>query len=59
MIKDNVELMDIDEHQRAMRVACLPEGLVAIAKHCDWIIDLATSDVTLYVRDQFGGEIAV
>ena len=58
MIKDNVELMDIDEHQREIMVAGIPKGLVKMAKRFNWTIDLATSDVTLYIRDHLGGEIA-
>ena len=59
MTKDNVKLLDMDEHQREMRIACLQKDIVEFCRKYDLIIDLATSDVVMWIKDHYGGEIAL
>ena len=59
MIKDNIKMMDIDEHQRTMRISLLPEDIVQFCQDYDLTLDIATSDVVIYIQDKWGGEIAI
>ena len=58
MLKDNVKMLDMDEHQRAMRESLISD-LVAVARNYGLVVDLATSDNVMYVQDKWGGEIAI
>lgn len=58
MTKDNLKMLDMDEHLRELRTKHLQE-LIEVAKKCDLTVDIATSDVVIYVTDKWGGEIAI
>lgn len=59
MTKDNIKMLDMDEHQREIREACLPDDIVAFCRKYDLILDIASSDVVIYIQDQNGGEIGI
>ena len=58
MEKNNILLLDIDESSREVRENTLQEIVDFCRKH-DLILDLATSDVVMFIRDKFGGEITI
>jgi hypothetical protein len=58
MTKDNVKMMDMDEDLRDFRTQHI-QDLIAVAKRYDLIVDIATSDVCIYVTDKWGGEITI
>ena len=61
MIKNNVELLDMDEHQREMRENCGEnvKEIIAFCRKYDLICDMASSDVVIYIRDETGAEIGI
>ena len=59
MIIDNIEMLDIDEGERKERVAGLNPHLVDFVRRYDLVLDIATSDVSFYIRDHNGNEISI
>ena len=58
MTKDNLKLLDMDEHQREMHAARYPD-LLEVCKTYGLILDLATSDNCAYVEDKCGNTIGI
>ena len=58
MTKDNLKLLDMDEHLRKAHENRLAEEL-KFCKAFDLILDLATSDVCMYLEDQQGNSIGL
>ena len=58
MIKDNLKLLDMDEHLRDTLTE-LHKNNIAACKQLDLILDLATSDVVFYVQNCYGESFAI
>jgi len=50
MRKGNLALLDCDEHRRQMYEE-IHSNLLAVAKEYNFIVDLATSDVVMYLEN--------
>ena len=59
MTKDNVKMLDCDEHTREERVKLLPEGMVQFCQRYNLVVDIASSDVCIYIKDVWGGEVCI
>ena len=57
--KNNIRLLDMDEDKREAREAGIPQDMKDFAKKYDIIIDLATSDVCIYLEDNLGDSICL
>lgn len=58
MTKNNLKLLDCDEHNRNY-FERVHADLIAVAKDYDFVVDLATSDVVIYVDNQHGESFAL
>jgi len=58
MIKDNLELLDMDEDLRE-KLTIIHENRITFAKEHNLVVDLASSDVVIYLRDSQGNSICL
>ena len=58
-IENNIRLLDMDERDRAARETAIPQDIKDFAEKYDLTIDLATSDVVVYLYDELGGTICL
>lgn len=58
-VKNNIELLDMDEVDRKEKEKCIPQSIKDFAKEYDLAIDLATSDVVIYLEDKHGGSVCL
>ena len=56
MTKDNLKMLDTDEIMREIMTENLHD-LIQVAKKYDLIINIASSDVTIFITDVYGNEI--
>lgn len=58
MTRDHLKLLDMDEHLREMHTN-LHRELLEFCRRYDLILDLATSDVVVYIIDKTGASIVI
>ena len=58
MLKDNLKLLDIDEPIREIHTAAHQE-LLTVCKKYGLTLDLASSDVVMYIEDKYGNYIGI
>lgn len=58
MIKNNLELLDMDEHLRPKMTTAYAE-IISYAQKLGLIVDCATSDVVTYLKDQYGNSVCI
>lgn len=58
MTKNNLKLLDMDEKHRPS-FEILHYDLIQVAKKYGFIVDLASSDVVVYLENQYGDYIGI
>ncbi len=59
MTKNNLKLLDMDEHFREEIYASTNKDLLDFCKKYGLVLDLATSDVVGYLEDKHGQSVCI
>ena len=59
MTKNNLKLLDMDEHFREEIHAVIDKNLLDFCKKYSLVLDLATSDVVGYLEDKHGQSVCI